>query len=66
MDNGLGLCEACNYAKEAPGWRVTTDIDENGTHTAEFTTPTGTGYQSTAPPMPGTPPSVSRVESTAA
>src|SRR5215207_9593449 len=20
-DNGQGLCEACNYAKETPGWR---------------------------------------------
>lgn len=55
MTNGLGLCEACNYAKEAPGWQVATAIDQNGTHTAEFTTPTGAGYRSTAPPMPGTP-----------
>ncbi|WP_179476380.1 HNH endonuclease, partial [Mycolicibacterium vinylchloridicum] len=53
--NGQGLCEACNYTKEAPGWSVTTGVDENGTHTAEFTTPTGTHYHSAAPPMPGTP-----------
>ncbi|EHB53632.1 HNH nuclease [Mycolicibacterium rhodesiae JS60] len=53
--NGLGLCEACNYAKESPGWQVNTAIDDNGTHTAEFTTPTGTHYHSAAPPMPGTP-----------
>lgn len=53
--NGLGLCEACNYAKEAPGWKVATDIDENGRHRAEFVTPTGAHYHSTAPPMPGTP-----------
>ncbi|WP_179468548.1 HNH endonuclease, partial [Mycolicibacterium vinylchloridicum] len=53
--NGQGLCEACNYAKESLGWQVNTAIDENGTHTAEFTTPTGTHYHSAAPPMPGTP-----------
>ena len=29
--NGLGSCERCNYAKEAPGWRVTTN-DESGVH----------------------------------
>ena len=49
-DNGLGSCERCNYAKEAPGWRVTTSTDENHTHTAEFTTPTGKTYRSVAPP----------------
>ncbi len=53
--NGLGACEACNYTKEAPGWEVCTGTAENGRHTAEFTTPTGTSYRSTAPPLPGTP-----------
>lgn len=53
--NGLGLCEACNYTKESPGWKVTADVNENGTHTAEFTTPTGAHHHSAAPPMPGTP-----------
>lgn len=51
--NGLGECEACNYAKEAPGWRVSTSTDENGRHGATFTTPTGAQYRSTAPPLPG-------------
>lgn len=54
-ENGLGLCEACNYAKESAGWQVHAGVDENGTHTAEFTTPTGAHYHSAAPPMPGTP-----------
>ncbi|WP_068175792.1 HNH endonuclease signature motif containing protein [Mycobacterium sp. UM_CSW] len=49
-DNGMGCCELCNYAKEAAGWRVRTTVDENHTHTAEFTTPTGQTYRSTAPP----------------
>ncbi|MEZ0342197.1 HNH endonuclease [Mycobacterium sp. pV006] len=52
--NGLGECEACNYAKEAPGWRVTTDTVE-GQHRAQFRTPTGAVYHSTAPPLPGPP-----------
>ncbi len=50
--NGLGECERCNYVKESPGWSVTT-ADENGVHTAEFVTPTGAVYRSTAPPPPG-------------
>ncbi|AKK28411.1 HNH endonuclease signature motif containing protein [Mycobacterium sp. EPa45] len=54
-ENGLGMCEACNYTKESRGWKVVTDVDDNGTHTAEFTTPTGAHYRSAAPPMPGTP-----------
>jgi hypothetical protein len=53
--NGLGSCECCNYAKESPGWTVTTRTDENGSHTARFTTPTGAHHHSTAPPVPGTP-----------
>ncbi|MGV0835574.1 DUF222 domain-containing protein [Mycolicibacterium thermoresistibile] len=52
--NGLGACEACNYAKEAPGWSVTTE-ERDGEHRAEFTTPTGAVYRSTAPPLPGPP-----------
>lgn len=52
--NGLGECEACNYAKEAPGWSVTTS-QRDGIHGAEFTTPTGATYRSTAPPLPGPP-----------
>jgi hypothetical protein len=51
--NGLGLCEACNYAKEAPGWTVTTAHDETGCHHAEFITPTGAHHHSKAPPLPG-------------
>ena len=53
--NGLGLCEGCNYTKETPGWTVRTEVGENGSHTARYTTPTGAHHHSTAPPMPGTP-----------
>lgn len=51
--NGLGMCEQCNYAKEAAGWTVITRHDEKGNHTAEFTTPTGARHRSQAPPLPG-------------
>lgn len=51
--NGIGVCEACNYAKEAPGWTVATEINENGIHTAEFVTPTRAIHHSQAPPLPG-------------
>ena len=49
--NGLGTCEACNYAKEAPGWRVHTIEAHGQRHTAEYITPTGAHHQSHAPPL---------------
>jgi hypothetical protein len=51
--NGLGECARCNYDKEAPGWQVATS-EVDGVHTAEFLTPSGGRYRSTAPPAPGT------------
>ena len=48
VENGQGLCEACNHAKEAPGWRQRVDGDEIVT-----TTPTGHEYRSRAPDLPG-------------
>ena len=52
-DNGLGLCERCNYVKEVAGWVVTPQVDGKARHAAEFTTPTGKAYRSGAPPLPG-------------
>jgi hypothetical protein len=52
-DNGLGLCERCNYVKEAAGWTVEPQVNESHCHTAVFTTPTGRTYRSGAPPLPG-------------
>lgn len=52
-ENGLGECERCNYVKESPRWLVTASSDEKCIHTAEFITPTGHHYRSTAPPGPG-------------
>ena len=55
-ENGQGLCEACNYAKEAAGWRALTLPSDR--HEVLITTPTGHTYVSTAPdpPQPHLPP----------
>jgi len=50
-ENGAGLCEACNYAKQAPGW--STRVLDTDQHTIEIRTPTGQVHRSTAPPLPG-------------
>jgi hypothetical protein len=53
--NGQGLCEACNYTKEAPGWGLRAE-DGGAARLVAITTPTGTRYQSRAPDPPGTGP----------
>lgn len=50
-DNGQGLCEACNQAKEAPDWQQRPVDDLR--HTVEIRTPTGHRYRSQAPPPVG-------------
>nr|WP_238324482.1 HNH endonuclease signature motif containing protein [Paenarthrobacter aurescens] len=58
VENGAGLCEACNHTKESPGWNnKTVNRDGQGNHTLEVSTPTGHTYQSKAPPLPGHRPS---------
>lgn len=56
-DNGQGLCEACSYTKEAPGWahRVTWQLTPEGQigRVVTVATPTGHTYTSRPPPMPG-------------
>ncbi|NIL74037.1 hypothetical protein RhoFasB10_00117 [Rhodococcus sp. B10] len=51
-DNGAGLCEACNHAKQAPGWSAHPTTSESGRHSFRITTPTGHIYDSTAPALP--------------
>ncbi|MCC9177495.1 HNH endonuclease [Arthrobacter sp. zg-Y750] len=59
--NLQGLCESCNQAKEAPGWKSVVIKHGAGLpataspprHTVEITTPTRRRYRSTAPPLPG-------------
>jgi hypothetical protein len=50
--NGQGLCEACNYAKQAVGWRAQASGGEAGKE-VEITTPTAHRYRSRPPPLPG-------------
>jgi hypothetical protein len=49
--NGQGLCQACNHARQAPGWSA--EILDTP---AEFviTTPTGHQYEHAPPDPPGT------------
>ncbi len=51
-DNGQGLCAACNYAKQAPGWHARPGPDGAG-EVVETVTPTHHRYQSRPPPLPG-------------
>lgn len=48
--NGQGLCEACNQAKEATGWRHTATTERAGPITIH--TPTGHTYTSRPPDLP--------------
>ncbi len=58
--NGQGLCEACNYAKQAPGWQARPSGSGAGDQ-IQITTPTGHRYRSRPPTLPrGTPPSRKR------
>jgi hypothetical protein len=47
--DGQGLCESCNYAKQAPGWRSDPEQSEGELHSVTVTTPTGHQHVSTAP-----------------
>ena len=51
-DDGQGVCESCNYAKQAPGWQHRPRPGPEG-HAVDITTPTGHRYRSTAPPVLG-------------
>jgi hypothetical protein len=54
LGNGNGLCEACNYAKEAPGWNAEpAQAPGGGGHVIRINTPTGHHYTSRAPDPPG-------------
>jgi hypothetical protein len=46
-ENAQGLCEACNYAKDAHGWRARPGPDG----TVETTTPTGHTTSTRPPPV---------------
>lgn len=55
--NLQGLCEACNHAKQAPGWTHAPPdahaAHRGSSHAVEVTTPTGHRHRGAAPPLPG-------------
>ena len=54
LDNGQGLCAACNHAKQAPGWHARSVLAGDGAVAeVETETPTGHRYRSRAPALPG-------------
>ncbi|HET6560289.1 MAG TPA: DUF222 domain-containing protein [Marmoricola sp.] len=53
VHNGQGLCEACNHAKQAVGWRARASGGGSG-EAVETITPTGHRYRSTPPEPPRT------------
>jgi hypothetical protein len=59
--NGQGLCEACNYTKQLPGWAAREGPRSRlGDHVVELITPTGHVHRSRAPALhqPVAPPGV--------
>ena len=48
--DGQGLCQTCNHAKQAHGWHARSLPETHG-HTVRTTTPTGHTYRSKAPPL---------------
>jgi hypothetical protein len=62
--NGVGLCEACNYTKDLPGWAATLRTRPDGSRILDLVCPTGHRHRSTAPAPPGAPdPLMARVSS---
>ena len=55
--NGQGLCEQCNYLKEASGCAAA-ELSSSctGHHVVETSSPTRHRYRSRPPPLPGAPP----------
>jgi hypothetical protein len=51
INNGQGLCQACNHAKQAPGWKAR----PGPAGTVTTTTPTGHRYRSRPPRLLGRP-----------
>jgi hypothetical protein len=55
VDNAVGLCEACNYTKDLPGWHTTLITRSDGTRILDLVTPTGHRHRSRPPDPPGAP-----------
>jgi hypothetical protein len=55
LHNGVGLCEACNYTKDLPGWEATLTVRSDGSGVLDVISPTGHRHRSRAPSPPGAP-----------
>jgi hypothetical protein len=55
LDNAAGLCEACNYTKELPGWTAAILTRSDGSKVLDLTSPTGHRHRTRAPDPPGAP-----------
>ena len=53
LRNGAGLCEACNYRKQAAGWRTEVISPPGAGQVIQISTPTGHHYESEPPRAPG-------------
>ncbi|HEX2893441.1 MAG TPA: DUF222 domain-containing protein [Marmoricola sp.] len=53
--NGTGLCEACNYTKDLPGWDAHLITRSDGTRILHLYDPTRRQHHSRAPDPPGAP-----------
>jgi len=54
-DNAAGLCEACNYTKDLPGWTAILHTWSDGGKVLHLVSPTGHRHRSRAPDPPGAP-----------
>jgi hypothetical protein len=50
--NGQGYCQACNHARQAPGWHAEAPPGVGSGLEVSLTTPTGHRYRSRAPDVP--------------
>lgn len=50
-ENGQGLCEACNHAKQAAGWQARPRPAPDDQHAVETTLPTGHSYVTRPPAL---------------
>ena len=61
LHNGAGLCEACNYTKELPGWQAVLHTKSDGTRVLDLTSPTGHRNRGRPPDPPGAPDPATRL-----
>jgi hypothetical protein len=61
VGNAAGLCEACNYTKDLPGWQAALTVKSDGTCVLDLVSPTGHRHRSRAPSPPGAPDPITKL-----